>query len=306
MSKILVTGGAGFIGSNLVEGLLPLHQVSVVDNLSTGKRSQLLSGARFYEADILEKDFLKIVAEVMPDYIIHLAAQVNVATSLSQPFRDLELNILGSLKVMEAARLYGVQKIIYPSSAAVYGNPQFLPITEEHPVMPMSFYGISKHTPEHYFQVYAETYGLRYSVLRFANVYGPRQDSSGEGGVVAIFADRLLQSEPIRIFGDGEQTRDFVFVKDVAQAITQAMTHGDNQIYNIGSGQKVSINSLLHELQILAGSNTEPEFLPARPGDIRHSLFDISKAKSNLDWMPKTDLNTGLAATIEWFQRTRL
>ncbi|HBE77546.1 MAG TPA: UDP-glucose 4-epimerase [Firmicutes bacterium] len=306
MSKILVTGGAGFIGSNLVEELLPLHQVSVVDNLSSGKRSQVLNGAGFYEADILEKDFLKIVAQVMPDYIIHLAAQVNVATSLNQPFRDLELNILGSLKVMEAARLYGVKKIIYPSSAAVYGNPQFLPITEEHPVMPMSLYGISKHTPEHYFQVYSATYGLRYSVLRFANVYGPRQDSGGEGGVVAIFADRLLKNEPIQIFGDGEQTRDFVFVKDVVQAITQAMISGDNQIYNIGSGQKVSINGLLHELQILTGSNTEAEFLPARPGDIRHSLFDISKAKSSLHWMPKNDLNTGLSTTIEWFQRTRL
>jgi UDP-glucose 4-epimerase len=235
-----------------------------------------------------------------------LAAQGNVAISLQKPFFDLQSNITGTLNVIETARMHGVKKIIYPSSAAVYGNPQFLPINEDHPVAPMSPYGISKHTPEHYFQVYFQNYGLKYTVLRFANVYGPRQDASGEGGVVAIFTDRLLKQEPIQIFGDGEQTRDFVFVKDVARAIIKAFTNGDNQIFNVGSGQTISINGLFHKLQILAENTIRPEYLQSRTGDIRHSSFDISKIKTNLEWDPKTDLGSGLAMTIQWFQRTKL
>jgi UDP-glucose 4-epimerase len=306
MAKVLVTGGAGFIGTNLVEELLPLHQVIVVDNLSTGKRSNLLKGVKFYEADILEPGFDKIVADELPDFIVHLAAQVNVTGSLQNPFFDLQLNITGTLTVIEAARNNGVKKVIYPSSAAVYGNPQFLPITEEHPVAPMSPYGISKHTPEHYFQAYFENYGLQYTVLRFANVYGPRQDSSGEGGVVAIFTNRLLKNELVRIFGDGEQTRDFVFVKDVARSIISALTKGNNRIYHVGSGKQVTINELFYQMQTLTETAVKPEYLPARPGDIRHSLFDITKIKTELGWEPKTDLTAGLAETIQWFQRTRL
>jgi UDP-glucose 4-epimerase len=303
MPKVLITGGAGFIGANLAEELLPIHQLVVVDNLSTGKRSNLAVGAKFYEADIMDKDFEKILAGERPDFIVHLAAQSNVAVSLQKPFFDLQSNIMGTLNVIEAARSYGVKKVIYSSSAAVYGNPQFLPITEQHPIAPMSPYGISKHTPEYYFQVYSENYGLKYTVLRFANVYGPRQNSSGEGGVVAIFSDRLLNKRLPQIFGDGEQTRDFVFVKDVARAIIRALTDGDNQIYNVGSGQKVSINSLFQQLQILTQNTVKPQYLPARPGDIRHSLFDITKVKAGLAWEPETDLIDGLTKTIKWFSQ---
>ncbi|HBF37672.1 MAG TPA: UDP-glucose 4-epimerase, partial [Firmicutes bacterium] len=299
--KILVTGGAGFIGANLLEELLPHHQLVVVDNLSTGKASNILNEVRFYQTDILSEGFAEIVAMEKPEFIIHLAAQINVAESFVRPLADLETNILGTLKVLEAAKRNGIQKVIYPSSAAVYGCPQFLPISEDHPIAPMSFYGISKHTPEHYLQVYFQTYALRYTILRFANVYGPRQDSGGEGGVVSIFTDNLLKNKPLLIYGDGEQTRDFVFVKDVAGAICKSLTAGDNQIYNIGSGQKISINDLFQQIKKLTASKVRPQFLPARSGDIRDSLFNISKAQLGLGWEPKTSIDTGLRLTMEWF-----
>lgn len=301
MAKILVTGGAGFIGMNLLEELLPLHRLVVVDNLSTGKGAPILQDVHFYSMNILDEEFEKIVAQEKPEFIIHLAAQINVPESFVNPIFDLESNILGTLKVLEAARKNGVQKIIYPSSAAVYGSPQFLPITEEHPIAPMSFYGISKHTPEHYMQTYFHSYGLDYTVLRFANVYGPRQESGGEGGVIAVFTDNLLKNKPLSIFGDGEQTRDFVFVKDVAGAIMKSLSTGSHQILNIGSGRKVSVNQLFQQIKSLTQSSMEPQYLPTRSGDIRDCIFDIAKARSVLGWEPQTTLEQGLRLTMEWF-----
>jgi UDP-glucose 4-epimerase len=301
MAKILVTGGAGFIGINLLEELLPDHNLVVVDNLSTGKGSSILNDVHFYRMNILEEEFDKVVAKEKPDFIVHLAAQINVPESFASPVFDLESNILGTLKVLEAAKRAEVQKIIYPSSAAVYGSPQFLPITEEHPVAPMSFYGISKHTPEHYLQTYFHCYGLDYTVLRFANVYGPRQESEGEGGVIAIFTDNLLKNKPLVIFGDGEQTRDFVFVKDVARAITRSFSTGGHQIFNIGSGKKVSVNQLFQQIKSLTKSNVNPQYFPARPGDIRDSIFDINKARKYLGWEPQITLEQGLRLTMDWF-----
>ncbi len=301
MAKILVTGGAGFIGINLLEELLPLHRLVVVDNLSTGKGGPILQDVHFYPMNILDEEFEKIVAQEKPEFIIHLAAQINVPESFVNPIFDLETNILGTLKVLEAAQKNGVQKIIYPSSAAVYGSPQFLPITEEHPIEPMSFYGISKHTPEHYIQTYFHSYGLDYTVLRFANVYGPWQEAGGEGGVIAVFTDNLLKSKPLSIFGDGEQTRDFVFVKDVAGAIMKSLSTGSHQILNIGSGRKVSVNQLFQQIKSLTQSSIEPQYLPNRPGDIRDSIFDIAKALKVLGWEPQTTLEQGLRLTMEWF-----
>lgn len=301
MAKILVTGGAGFIGINLLEELLPLHRLVVVDNLSTGKGAPILQDVHFYPMNILDEEFEKIVAQEKPEFIIHLAAQINVPESFVNPIFDLESNILGTLKVLEAAQKNGVQKIIYPSSAAVYGSPQFLPITEEHPIEPMSFYGISKHTPEHYLQTYFHSYGLDYTVLRFANVYGPRQEAGGEGGVIAVFTDNLLKSKPLSIFGDGEQTRDFVFVKDVAGAIMKSLSTGSHQILNIGSGRKVSVNQLFQQIKSLTKSSIQPQYLPTRPGDIRDSIFDIAKARRVLGWEPQTTLEQGLRLTMEWF-----
>ncbi len=301
MAKILVTGGAGFIGINLLEELLPHHRLIVVDNLSTGKGSPILQDVHFYSMNILDEEFEKIVDQEKPEFIIHLAAQINVPESFASPVFDLESNILGTLKVLEAAKKNGVRKIIYPSSAAVYGSPQFLPITEEHPIAPMSFYGISKHTPEHYLQTYFHSYGLDYTVLRFANVYGPKQDSGGEGGVIAVFTDNLLKNKPSSIFGDGEQTRDFVFVKDVAGAIIKSISTGNHQILNIGSGRKVSVNQLFQQIKSLTQSSIRPRYLPTRPGDIRDSIFDIGKARKVLGWEPQTTLEQGLRLTMEWF-----
>ncbi len=301
MAKILVTGGAGFIGINLLEELLPYHRLVVVDNLSTGKGSPILQDVHFYPMNILDEEFEKIVTQEKPEFIIHLAAQINVPESFVNPIFDLESNILGTLKVLEAAKKNGIQKIIYPSSAAVYGSPQFLPITEEHPIAPMSFYGISKHTPEHYLQTYFHSYGLDYTVLRFANVYGPRQDSGGEGGVVAVFTDNLLKNKTLSIFGDGEQTRDFVFVKDVAGAIIKSISTGNHQILNIGSGRKVSVNQLFQQIKSLTQSSIEPQYFTNRPGDIRDSIFDIAKARKVLGWEPQTTLEQGLRLTMEWF-----
>ncbi len=301
MAKILVTGGAGFIGINLLEELLPLHRLVVVDNLSTGKGAPILQDVHFYPMNILDEEFQKIVAQEKPEFIIHLAAQINVPESFVNPIFDLETNILGTLKVLEAAQKNGVQKIIYPSSAAVYGSPRFLPITEEHPIEPMSFYGISKHTPEHYLQTYFHSYGLDYTILRFANVYGPRQEAGGEGGVIAVFTDNLLKSKPLSVFGDGEQTRDFVFVKDVAGAIMKSLSTGSHQILNIGSGRKVSVNQLFQQIKSLTQSSIEPQYLPTRPGDIRDSIFDITKARRVLGWEPQTTLEQGLRLTMEWF-----
>lgn len=306
MAKILVTGGAGFIGTNLIEDLLKNHLVIVADNFTTGKRTNLMSGVELYEVDITTPDFTKIVAAVRPDYIVHLAAQVSVNLSVTDPLLDLKTNILGTLNVIEAARRFQVKKVIYPSSAAVYGNPLFLPITEKHPINPLSPYGISKHTPEHYFQAYFENYGLNYSILRLANVYGPRQDSQGEGGVVAVFIDRLLTRKQVQIFGDGEQTRDFIFVKDVARAITAALEKGDHQIFNIGSGQRTSVNRLFEQLKSVAKLEADPQYLPPRPGDIPHSVFDITSAVKDLSWEPRLSLASGLAETYQWYEKNRL
>jgi len=303
--NILVTGGAGFIGSHIVDRLIEQgHQVLVVDNLSSGRRENLNPGASFYQLNINSPDLEDIFRQEKIDVIIHQAAQIDVKSSLQDPLLDAENNIQGSLRLLELARKYKIKKIVYASSAAVYGDPKEaeLPLQEESPIEPLAPYGASKHAVEHYLKIYHQQYGLSYAVLRYANVYGPRQDVRGEGGVVAIFASHLLAGERPVIHGDGSQTRDFIYVSDVARANCQALERGEKGVYNISTGREVSINELWQALESRASVSFRAKYGPVRPGDISRSVLANSKARIELDWQPEVELTEGLAATLKYYQ----
>ncbi|MFD0697141.1 NAD-dependent epimerase/dehydratase family protein [Paenibacillus sp. GCM10027628] len=298
--KILVTGGAGFIASHVTDELIAEgHQVAVVDNLSTGKSENLNEHAAFYHVDISDQQLEDVFEQFQPEVVIHHAAQIDVKFSMQDPIRDSNINIIGSLQVLELSRKYNVRKIIYASSAAVYGAPEFLGITELHPIKPQSCYGISKHTFEHYLEVYSQLYGLDYTILRYANVYGLRQDPKGEGGVISIFIDKLLARKNPFIHGDGEQTRDFIYVKDVVQANLCALTKGSRLAINIGTNTQTSINQLFSLLCDLSKINMEPVYQASRQGDIQHSRLDNNLAAKCLDWRPNYSLMDGLAETFQ-------
>jgi len=302
--KVLVTGGAGFIGSHIVDLLVEDNcRVAVVDDLSTGSFENVNAGVNFYHLKVEEGGLEEAVAREKPEVVLHQAAQVDVQRSLREPLADAEINILGSVNLLEACRRHGVGKVVYASSAAVYGNPAYLPVDEAHPVAPQSPYGVSKHTVEDYLRIYRENYGIDYTVLRYANVYGPRQDASGEGGVVAIFVDRLLKGEPPRIFGDGEQTRDFVYVKDVAAANLAAFRRGDGMVLNVSTGAGLSVNGLFQALKETTGSGLAPMYRPPRPGDITHSRLANAAARQALEWRPRYSLAEGLRETVEYCKK---
>ncbi|OAT80233.1 SDR family oxidoreductase [Desulfotomaculum copahuensis] len=298
--QVLVTGGAGFIGSHLVEQLLSGGaDVAVLDDLSRGSLANLDSRAALYHGDIRDAGFVRETLDrVRPEVVLHHAAQVDVQISVADPALDAAVNTGGAINLLEACRTAGVRKVVYASSAAVYGDPVYLPVDEKHPLNPLSGYGISKHTAEHYLAAYRALYGLEFTVLRYANVYGPRQDATGEGGVVAIFTDRLLRGEPPRIFGDGEQTRDFVYAGDVAAANLAALDKGDGRVLNVGTGRAVTVNRLLALLQELTGVSLSAEYCPPRPGDIRDSYLDCTAAQEALGWRADTGLRDGLARTV--------
>ncbi|GLY12065.1 NAD-dependent epimerase/dehydratase family protein [Bacillus badius] len=302
--RVLITGGAGFIGSHITEELLlQNHQVAVVDNLSSGKKSQVPLEASFYQKDIRQKDLGEVFDEFRPDYVIHLAAQVSVSKSIQQPFHDCEENILATINVLESCVKHHVKKLVFASTAALYGDPQYLPIDEQHGMNPTSFYGLSKKIAESYIKMFAEYHGLTYTILRYANVYGMRQDAYGEAGVIAIFIEQLLSSQPLHIFGDGAQTRDFVFVKDVAKANVAALTRGENETINISTGQQTSLLTIINELRMITSEEVSPAFGHERRGDIRHSCLSNAKAKELLDWVPAYSLAEGLRATIHYYQQ---
>lgn len=301
--KMLVTGGAGFIGSNLVDALIDAgHRVSVVDNLSTGSEGNLNPRAEFFRADIRDSKAMKRIFEsVKPDYVFHLAAQIDVRKSMDIPLFDAECNILGSLNLITESLSGGIKKFIYISTGgAIYGEPQFLPATEEHPVNPECNYGISKHAVEHYLYQYGLNSGLKYTVLRLPNVYGPRQNPLGEAGVNAIFIHQMLTGVTPTIFGDGEQLRDYVYVGDIVNAIIAAMESGDNDIYNIGSGAGTSVNEIYRHLQDIIGFKSAPVYSPPRPGEIYKIYLDASKAERELGWKPMVPFKEGLERTVEW------
>lgn len=305
MERILVTGGAGFIGSHIADALLAEgYRVGVVDDLSTGKREYIPLEASFYQCDICSSELETVFVDFKPDKIIHAAAQVRVTTSLEAPEFDARINIIGSLNLLELARRFGCSRIIYSSSAAVYGNPEYLPVDEEHPLNPISPYGISKHTVEHYLHMYQQLYGLDYVVLRYSNVYGPRQDSSGEGGVVAIFTDRLLAGEPPIIYGSGCQTRDFIYVKDVARANVLALKLGGGRILNVSSQTETSVNELLRLIQMETGYSGEVIYQEERPGEISRSFLSNRELVRVFSWKPEVDLTRGLRETVSEVRKT--
>jgi UDP-glucose 4-epimerase len=303
--KILVTGGAGFIGSHVVDHYLEAgHAVAVVDNLATGNRENVNPAAAFYEVDIRSDELAEVFARERPDVVNHHAAQASVPLSVSRPGYDAEVNLLGSLNLLEQARQHGVQRVIYASTGgAVYGEPQYLPCDEEHPIRPLSPYGASKHAVEHYLQLYEQLYGLGYTILRYANVYGPRQDPHGEAGVVAIFTSQMLAGEPAIVHGDGLQERDLVYAGDCARANVAALEQDRDGIFNIGSGAGTTINDLFERLAKLTGYARPRQHGPARLGDVYRSFLSCDLAARELGWQPAFDLDQGLQATVTYFQQ---
>lgn len=300
--QVLVTGGAGFIGSHIVDVLLSKgFSVSVLDNLSTGKMENLDPRANFYHGELDDEKLLEQIMErERPEVVIHQAAQASVPRSVDNPVYDAGVNVVGSIKLLEACRKGGVRKVIYASTAAVYGNPRYLPVDEDHPVTLLSPYGISKYTVEQYLKIYNSLYGLDFTVLRYANVYGPRQDAAGEGGVVSIFADRLLSGNAPEIFGDGKQTRDFVYVKDVAAANAAALDRAGGQVLNVSTGIATSVKELFEIMREMAGSSLDARYGPERAGDIKHSYLENARARRLLEWKPRFDLEKGLKETINY------
>jgi len=306
--KIVVTGGAGFIGSHVVDAYLAAgHTVVVVDNLSTGRKENLAPNARFVHMDIRSPELIDLLRAERPQVVNHHAANPSVKVSTERPAFDAEINILGLINVLSASAQAGVEKVIYISSGgAMYGDPVYLPMDEAHPIRPRSPYAITKGVGEHYVTYFAQAAGMRYTHLRYANVYGPRQDPYGEAGVVAIFAARLLNGEPCTIDWDGEQQRDFVFVGDCARANVLALDGGDGQAYNVGTGRGTSVNELYATLARAVGVKREPLRGPKRPGDVRVSVLDCSKIRRELGWQAETDLATGLTMTITHLQHIAL
>lgn len=305
MPKILVTGGAGFIGSHVVDLFVSQgFEVVIVDDLSTGRVSNLNPAAKFYRLDIRDPKIRDVFDVERPDYISHHAAQMDVRRSVAQPLFDADVNILGSINLIECAKEFNVKRFIYISTGgAVYGEPEKLPCDETHPINPICQYGASKHTVEHYLYMYNVNYGLRYTVLRYPNVFGPRQDPHGEAGVVAIFTGKMLVGEPITIYGDGEQTRDFVFVGDCARANYLAATI-DHQpgIYNIGWSRPTSINEVFSALAKITGYSDPATHEAGKVGETRHIYLDASKANRDLGWVPTITLDGGLRETVEYFR----
>lgn len=306
--KILVTGGAGFIGSHVVDALLDAgHEVVIVDDLSTGRASNINPGARFYPMDIRDPALSEVFEREHFDVVNHHAAQMDVRKSVADPLFDADVNIRGSLNILECARKSGVRKIVYISSGgAVYGEPEVLPCDETHPVNPICPYGASKHTVEHYLYMYQVLYGLAYAVLRYPNVYGPRQDPNGEAGVVAIFIGQMLAGKQPTIFGSGEQERDFVYVGDCARANLLAMEEHVQGIFNIGSGRGTTINQIYALLSEITGYRRPPVYGPPRAGETFRIFLDATKARREMGWAPQVSLEEGLRRTVEYFRTQEL
>lgn len=306
--KVLVTGGAGFIGSHIVDLYIAAgHDVSIVDNLwekGGGKEANINPKAHFYHADITDQASLDgVFDEVRPEVVNHQAAQASVAISTKNPQLDAQVNVLGLLNVLTNCSRVGTRKIIFASSGATYGTPEHLPIDEETVQRPESPYGITKMVAEHYLRYWQEANGLHYTMLRYGNVFGPRQDPNGEAGVIAIFAKQFLAHEPVRIDWDGEQEKDYVYVADIAHANLLALEHDANAIFCLGTGKGTSVNEIYRVLASIIGYKAEIVHTPKRPGDIRLAYFNCNKAQQVLGWKPEVSLEEGIRATVEFFSR---
>jgi UDP-glucose 4-epimerase len=297
--RAVVTGGAGFIGSHLADTLVANgDEVHVVDNLATGNRANVPDGATLHERDIREP-LDDIFADARPDAVFHLAAQADVATSVARPDFDADVNVLGTLRVLEAARGVGASLVFSSTGGAIYGECE-RPAREDDPRQPLSPYGTSKLAGEEYLSTWNRLHGMHNVALRFGNVIGPRQLAKLEGGVVAIFMDRLREGEPVTIFGDGEQTRDFVYVSDVVAALLAAAAAGTGGVYNVGTGVETSVNALYALCRETAGTGSDPEYAPARAGELLRSVLDRGAAARDLGWSPQESLESGLRHTWAW------
>ena len=303
--KILVTGGAGFIGSHVLEKLMQEQcQVVVVDNLSSGLRENIPAGVKFIEMDICDGKLLDVFISERFDAIIHLAAQTKVPVSLERPDYDCQINILGTVNMLEACRKTEVKRVVFASTAAVYGDVNSIPTMENAETRPTSFYGLSKLTVEKYLQMYQQVYGLEYVVLRYANVYGERQGDGGEGGVVSIFIREIAQNKVINIYGDGSQTRDFIYAGDVAAANYQALvTPNVNAVYNVSTQTEVSVNSLVEVMGQVADKQLEKKYCPVREGDIYRSMLCNHAAQEKLSWQLGVTLMDGLGRTYRYLAK---
>lgn len=309
--RTMVTGGAGFIGSALADRLLAEgHEVDVVDDLSTGSLANLAEARAvaggaltIHQVDIRIPDVAELIVRRRPEILYHLAAQADVRVSVERPGFDAEVNVLGSLNVLEGARAAGSDRVVFAASGGtLYGepDPDDLPIRESHPRRPLSPYGVSKMAVMDYLEAYREIHSLEFATLALGNVYGPRQDPHGEAGVVAIFARRLLHDEPVTIYGDGEQTRDFVYVDDVVDAFVRAATRGGGLVCHIATGRETSVNDLYRVMAAEAGVETSPVHAPPRPGELRRSSLDVGRAGMQLGWRPWTELQDGVRGVLEF------
>ena len=303
----LVTGGAGFIGSHLVDRLLGLgHRVVVLDDLSSGRLANLPNRINFHHSDINEANLDETFSRENPQLVFHLAAQVSVATSMRNPLMDAEANILGTIKLLEASRRHGVEKFIYFSTGgALYGDPECLPCTEDHPIRPLSPYGLAKSVCEKYLELYNKMFMLNYASLRYSNVYGPRQDPHGEAGVIAIFSQAMLEGRQPVIFGSGEQERDFVYVQDAVDAALLALNDNVTGAYNIGTGKSASVNDIFEKLSTIYRYRKTPLRSPARLGDVQKISLDSQKSLREMGWRPKTSLDEGLQLTADYFKKAQ-
>ncbi|NQU77164.1 NAD-dependent epimerase/dehydratase family protein [Candidatus Falkowbacteria bacterium] len=315
MAKILITGGAGFIASHIQDAYLEKdHRVVVVDNLVTGNKKNLNSKSKFYRVDITSSEIREIIKKEKPDIINHHAAQIDVRKSVSDPVWDAKVNILGIINLLEGAKEAKVKKFIFASSGgAIYGDPEpdpsgrygaralKIPTPETSPERPISPYGVGKLTSEKYLYYYNVQYGLEYVALRYANVYGPRQNSRGEAGVVAIFLDKLLAGETPIINGDGKQTRDYVYVGDVVKANVLAL-RAKTGVYNIGTGKETDVNQVAGKIVKAIGAKVKPKHGPGKPGEQKRSCIDWGLAKRILKWKPEIDVDQGIRETVAWFK----
>lgn len=301
--KVLLTGGAGFIGSHVVEELLKYqYEVVVIDNYVTGFSKNIPDGITIYQMDLNDEDVEHVFQKESPDFVIHLAAQASVVASMNDPYLDFFTNTAGTVKILHLSKKYNIKKFLFASTAAVYGEPSYLPIDENHLIHAESFYALSKYSAENYIQHYSTFDGLNSCILRFSNVYGPRQNANGEAGVISIFINQLLENKKVNIYG-GNQTRDFIYVKDIAAACRLALESIATGVFNISSCTEIGIDELYYEISDATGASVLPNYEPRRIGEIEKSILDNNKAKHEFDWQIRYSLNEGLRETIEYYSR---